>query len=422
MTKYLLILLPFLAWGAQIKIEHTMMKPLGKMVKTNAQITQLSDQKQEIVSRLSGHVEAYYVKAGEEVKSGDKVVLIESITLSKLTADYLALTQQIKPALAQVTSTRKLYKKGLASKNQLSAHLIALEALRSQRNALSSQLQTLGIKTATLTKATDKFILYAHADGVVGKILVSLHSNVDAQTPLMTLVQQSGYYATAFLSVDDAMKITKETKGWITLGEKTYLCHFVQLLPTIDEETQRAKVLFSIEHSPTNLLLGAFTQIDISLAPTHEVVMVKKSALTLYKGEWVVFTPKEHEEETHHEEASEHEHETKEAKHEGHDHDTDKEASHEKEMHEEEHDHDAHKDEHEDESHTDEEHKEEEEHGGHDAHEEESPYIANVVRIIAYAGDYVAVEGIHSHEAYVSDGVYFVKSMLLKSSLGGHGH
>ena len=404
MTKYLLLLLPFLTYAAQIKIEHTMMKPLGEMVQTNAKITQLSDQKQEIVSRLSGHVEAYYVKAGEHVKSGDKVVLIESIALAKLTADYLALTQQIKPALSQVTSTRKLYKKGLASKNQLSAHLIALETLRSQKNALSSQLQTLGIKTAALTKATDKFTLYAHADGVVGKILVSLHSNVDAQTPLMTLVQQSGYYATAFLSVDDAMKITKETKGWITLSEKAYLCHFVQLLPTIDEETQRAKVLFSIDNSPANLLLGAFTQMDISLAPTHEVVMVKKSALTLYKGEWVVFAEKahkkEHEEAEHHDEKSEHDHDNEKAEHDKHDHeahDTDKE-------HEEHDDDEGH-----------------EGHGGHEEHEE-APYVAKVVEIIAYAGEDVAVRGLEADEEYVSDGVYFVKSMLLKSSLGGHGH
>ena len=387
------------------------MKPLGKIVKTNAQITQLSDQKQEIVSRLSGHVEAYYVKAGEDVKSGDKVVLIESIALSKLTADYLALVQQIKPAKAQVNTTKTLYKKGLASKNQLSAHLIALETLRSQKNALASQLQTLGLSPDKLTKATDKFTLYAHADGVVGKILVSLHANVDAQTPLMTLVQQNGYYATAYLGINDAMKVTQETKGWIDIAGKNYEASFVQLLPNIDKETQRAKVLFSIKNSPSKLLLGSFTEIDISLAPSRDVVMVKKSALTLYKGEWVVFTQKEHKEE-HHEEKSDHDHDKEEASHDDHE-------AHEK------HDHDAHKEEKGHDDHKEDAHDEKEEshgEGGHDEHEEEVPYEANVVKIIAYIGDEVAIEGLKEGEEYVSDGVYFVKSMLLKSSLGEHGH
>jgi len=366
-----------------IKIEHATMKPLGKILKTNAQITQLSSQKQEIVSRLSGHVEAYYVKAGESVKRGDKVVLIESITLSKLSADYLALVQQMKPAQAQVNTTRKLYKKGLASKNQLSTHLISLETLRSQKNAMASQLETLGIKTSTLTKATDKFTLHAHADGVVGKILVSLHANVDAQTPLMTLVQQSSYYATAFVSLGDAMAINSQTKGYIHLAGKAYACNFVQLLPNIDEETQRAKVRFSIEDAPSSLLLGAFTQMDITLAPTKNVVMVKKSALTLYKGDWVVFTEKES-------------------------HDIHKEYDHSK--HEEESSHDNHKA------------QENDAHGHEEHEEEESPYTTTVVEIIAYVGDEVAIKGLEAKQEYVSDGVYFVKSMLLKSSLGGHGH
>jgi len=107
--------------------------------------------------------------------------------------------------------------------------------------------------------------------------------------------------------------------------------------------------------------------------------MVKKTALSLFKGEWVVFTEKEHEEEK---------------------------SSHD------EHDHNAHKDEAE---HEGEGHEEQEEH-------EEAPYTAKVVEIIAYVGDDVAIKGLKANEEYVSEGVYFVKSMILKSSLGEHGH
>ncbi len=382
MTKILLLLLPLIGFASAIKVEHAALRPLGKIVKTNAEITQLSDQKQEIVSRLTGHLEHYFVQAGAYVKAGDKVALIESIELSKMTAAYLALNQQAKAAQIQKDASTKLNKKGLSSQNDVNNAIIALEEIRSKQNALASQLESLGLKPSTLTEATDKFTIYAHADGVVAKIIAPLHSNVNAQTLLMTLVNQSAYYAIAYLGVQDAMRVNKETKGWIRVADTNYPTHFVQLLPNIDPETQRAKVLFQIDKSPSNLLLGAFVEIDISLAPTQNVVMVKKSALTLYKGEWVVFTENEHEEAGHHEEKSDHENE---------------EASHD------EHDHDAH--------------------GGHDEHEEEeAPYEANVVEVITYVGDYIAIKGLKAGEEYVSDGVYFVKSMLLKSSLGEHGH
>ena len=387
MIKTLLLLLPIFGFSNNIILEHAQIKPLGKVIQTNAQITQLSDQKQEVVSRLSGHVEKYFVKAGRKVKEGDKVALIESLELSKMSAEYLSLLEQLKAAKTQLSTSEKLYRKGLNSKNELNSYIIAKQEIAAKKNALASQLSSLGIKTADLKATTDQFMLYAHADGVVGKILVPLHSNVDAQTSLMTLVNQSGYYALAYLGLDDAMKVTQKTTGYVTVAGEKYAAHFVQLLPTIDEETQRAKVLFQIEDSPKNLLLGTYTEMEISFEPSVNVLMVKKSALTLFQGEWVVFIEAHHDG---HEEKAEHENEAQEEH--------------------EDHDHDAHEDKH-------------DAHSDHEEHEEEeSPYIAKVVKILAYTGDYVAIEGIDTEDEYVSEGVYFVKSMLLKSSLGGHGH
>jgi biotin carboxyl carrier protein len=386
MIKTLLLLLPLLVFSNQISMEHAQVKPLGKIVKTNAQITQLSDQKQKIVSRLPGHVEEYFIKTGQNIKKGDKVALIESIGLSKMTAEYVALKQQAKAAREQLSTAKKLYKKGLTSQNELNQKIIEIEELLAKQNALESQMKSLGIDASKLTGATDQFILYAHADGVVGEIFIPLHSNVNAEDRLMSVVNQNGYYAIAYLGLKDAMKVSDKTTGFVTVADKKYPAHFVQLLPTIDEETQRAKVLFMMMKSPKNILINAFTEMEISLAPYTEAVMVKKSALTLFQGEWVVFVEAHHEDEEHD------------------DHDK---------AHDEEKDHDDH------EAHDD--HDEEDEHAAHEE-QEEAPYVPKVVEIIAYNGDDVAIKGLKAGEEYVSDGVYFVKSMILKSSLGEHGH
>ena len=151
-------------------------------------------------------------------------------------------------------------------------------------------------------------------------------------------------------------------------------------MPVIDEETQRARALFALDSHPKNTLINTFTQMQVALPPYTKAVTVSKSALSLFKGEWVVFVEKEHDEA--HEKA---EHESKEEAHE-----------HEEEEHDEA------------------------EHGEHE--HEESPYTPKVVEPIAYFGDRVAVKGLEAGEEYVASGVYFVKSMMLKSSLGEHGH
>ena len=45
-----------------------------------------------------------------------------------------------------------------------------------------------------------------------------------------------------------------------------------------------------------------------------------------------------------------------------------------------------------------------------------------IAKIIQENDEYVAVEGIEENQKYVSDEPYKAKSMVLKSSLGEHGH
>ena len=372
-------LLPIFAAAAQIKTDIAQTGNIGKVIRTNAEITQLSDQKQQIVSRLPGHIENYFVKPGSHVNKGMKVAELTSIALSKMTAEYLALKVQERAAASQRKTAEILYKKGLGSRNELNNKIVSLERIRGKRNALAASLRSLGIDPEALKAPTDRLILKAHAEGTVGRILVPLHANVDAQTPILRIVKSRGYYAVAYMKIEDALKVDDQSKATVTLMNKHFSASFIQLYPQVDEETQRAKVLFSLKGETGKLLLGAFVPIQVEIAPFIKAVTLKRSALTLFQGEWVVFVPKADDQEDEH-----------------------KAAEHHKE------------DEAEDEGHEGEEHHHDEAH--------EVPYAPRVVEILAYSGDRVALKGIEAGEAYVSEGVYFVKSLLLKSSLVEHGH
>ncbi len=384
MNKKLLLqltitLLPIFATAAQIKTDIAQTGNIGKVIQTNAEITQLSDQKQQIVSRLPGHIENYFIKPGSHVNKGMKVAELTSIALSKMTAEYLALKTQERAAASQRKTAEILYKKGLGSRNELNNKIVSLERIRGKRNALAASLRSLGIDPEALKAPTDRLILKAHAEGTVGRILVPLHANVDAQTPILRIVKSQGYYAVAYMKIEDALKVDDQSKATVTLMNKQFSASFIQLYPQVDKETQRAKVLFSLKGETGKLLLGAFVPIQVEIAPFIEAVTLKRSALTLFQGEWVVFVPKAHDEEDEHKATERHKEDETE----------------------------------------DERHEEEEHHHG-EAHE--IPYEPRVVEILAYSGDRVAVKGIEAGEAYVSEGVYFVKSLLLKSSLGEHGH
>ena len=359
--------------ASDIKISHVEHKEFGSSILVNAKIIQLSNQKQQIVSKLRGHLEHYFVQIGENVKKGDKIAEIDSLELSQMSATFISLSKEMNMAKKRLYNTRKLYKKGLASLYDLSSEEMVISGIESKRNSLKSQLSSLEIDLNSLKKATDTFTIYAHADGKIDQLLVSLHSNIDAQTPIVSLVQESGYYAEAYMSVEKAMQSTNDIKATLEINNKNYSCKFISLLPQVDEKTGQAKILFWIESKKDRLLLNSYAKMQILQPSDKYFMVVKKSALSMFDGEWVLFVPHDdHDENDKHEE------------------------------HEEDSEHDEH---------------------GHDDHEdEEVPFSLQVVKKLHSFGDEIAVEGIHEGEEYVSDGVYFVKSMLLKSKLGGHGH
>jgi len=360
----LTITLTLTLFAVEIPTKHAQERAFGKSVELNAQIIQLSNAKQSIMSQVGGHIEKYYVKPGQSVENGQKIVLIESITLSKMTAEYISHKKQLASQEKNYEASKSLYEKGMTSMQELNTQSIKKDEVLAKLSALESQLQTLGVDTKTLNKASSNFILYAHSDGVVSEILQSLHTSIKEDTPIISVVKSQAFYLKSFLPLEYAGKVSIGQKIVINSNGKNIISHVTQILPNIDEKTQRIVLLSSIDEKTSNLYINAYTSATLYFNQTKKYVAVEKSALSFFNNEWVVFIPSE-------------------------------EENHGKLEEKEKHD---------------------------DHEDEEASYKARVINIITLDEEFAAVEGLEVDEEYVSDKSYYVKSKLLKSSLGGHGH
>lgn len=329
-------------------------------VELNSKIVQLSNTKHSIMSSLSGHIEEYYVKPASIVKKGDKIALIDSITLSSMSAEYLSLKEQYASLGDNFAATKKLYEKGLVSSVDLNRQSIEKDAMYSKINALESQLASLGIETQKMTKATSEYILKAHTDGIVSEILQPLHSSVSEQTPIVSITKKESYYLQSYLPLKYANEVKIGQKIVATYIREKIDSYVTQILPQLDLQTQRIILLSPISSTKNNLFINAYIPTTLYLSAKDTYPAVKKSALAFFNNEWVVFIPKEHEEEK--------------GEHEGHD------------------------------------------------DEEEVLFEPKVIKILAQDDTFVALEGLNVGDEYVSEDSYIVKSMILKSSLDEHGH
>ncbi len=409
MNKISIVILLFSTYlfSAEIPTEHAQLHSFGKSVALNSKIIQLSNAKQSITSLLSGHLEKYFVKAGQSVKAGQKIALIESMVVSKMTADYISLNKQYISLSNNYEANKKLYDKGMLSMQELNKISIEKNSMNSKITALRSQLHTLAIDTETLVQATGNFILYAHSSGRISKLHQPLHTVIREDDVIISIIKEQAFYVESYIPLQYAGVIKTGQKLVVEYNGRSIVTHITQILPELDRKTQRIIVLSSVDEQADDLFINTFVSSTLYFEPKDTYVAVKKSALSFFNNEWVVFIPKEEHKEHANEEDSRNGHDGHvdgKDSHNGHDGHVDGKDSHDG--------HDGHVD-------------GKDSHDGHDEHANEEDvvkYEARVIEIITQDDTYAAVRGIDAGEEYVSDKSYFVKSMILKSSLGEHGH
>jgi multidrug efflux pump subunit AcrA (membrane-fusion protein) len=301
-----------------------------------------------------------------------------TINIAPLKAELTALKKRLSLANNNYEMVQKLYNRGLESQQNLNKQ-------EEERAMILSDIEVVKAKLASLNQSKkntkNRYKIHAGASGRVEKVLVSPNAVVDANTPLLSIVKgEESFLVKSYVPLRYLNEIRIGLKGTLFYGGKSYAMHLTQILPALDEKTQQMVVLSTLDTPVKNLLVNAYVDSELSLGEAKRYLSVKKTALSFFNNEWVVFVPEHHEEE---------------------------------EEHEDEHENEA-------EHHEEEEH---EKHGhGHEHEAQKVPYGIRVVKIIKENQNFVAIEGLKEHEAYVSDKSYYVKSLLLKSALGGHGH
>ena len=417
------VLLGLAAEAMEIPVAKAEVRPFGKSVEVNAQIVQLSNARQSVMSHLGGHIEEYYVQVGEQVEKGQRIARIDSITLSQMTAEYLSLKTQFEGMERNYKASEALHEKGMLSLRELNLQSIERNAMLAKIQALDSQLKTLGIETRNLQKATSSYTLYAHGDGKVAAILQPLHSVIGKDTAIVGIVKSRALFLQSYLPLRYAALAKKGQRVvFRRQNGDTVESRVARILPEVDETTQRLVLLSSIDAEADNLYMNEHVGATVYFDADNTRVAIRKSALSFYRNEWVVFVPKGegvqseeghggHDDHGMLDSLGEHEeHQGELSSVQERDHlggaEYPEHAGREEHRAHDEHDHGGH------EGHDD--------HAGHE--EAEVPYGVRVVEIIAQDDRYAAVKGLEAGDAYVSDRSYYVKSMLLKSSFGGHGH
>ena len=278
--------------AVQIPIETVQSRPFGPTIEVNAKVIQQNNDRYAVTSSLEGYVEAYYVRAGDTVKKGDKIARLRSVALSKLAIDYQSLKTQYAHFDKNFQSDKNLYDRGMLSRQEMTTKQMERDALFSQIKGIEVQLQGSNVNPKSLKDNGSSHTIYASASGRIGEILEPLGAFIKEEKSIATIIKSNAFYLHCYVPSKYASMIQKGEKVLVKNNTSSPIYGRVnRILPTVDEATQRLSVLVSLDTASDELYLNQYVGATIYTQKDKNYLAVKKSALTFFQNEWVVFVP-----------------------------------------------------------------------------------------------------------------------------------
>ena len=251
-----------------------------------------------VVPRLQGVVTEAFKKAGDRVRRGELMALVNSRELAGAKSAYLGATQQV--AFARVAAEREeaLWKKKIsAERDFLEATRVLDEALLKQR--LSAQeLQVLGVAAdaiATLAAApVDSLARHevrAPLDGTVTERNVTVGESVASDTPIFTVTDLSTVWVELSVPAKDLGAVRQGQNGLVVstdLGiEATGRIDFIGQL--VGEATRAATARLTLTNSAGSWRPGLFVTVTLVREETTVPIAVSADAIQRFRDWQVVF-------------------------------------------------------------------------------------------------------------------------------------
>jgi cobalt-zinc-cadmium efflux system membrane fusion protein len=280
-----------------------------------------------IGAAVQGRVVEVKVRAGEPVKKGDELLVVESPELGEAQSDLLQKRTAVITAEGAVEPAKSAFDraKALFDQNQGISltdlqkreveHKGAQNALLTARAAAAAaenKLTLLGMDQASIeqliktSKINPQYVVRSPLKGTVVERTVNLGELVTPEREkLLVVADTSMLWAVVDVPEARLREVTKESKVTIVVqaaGERTFDGTVSHIAPSVDEATRSIKVRVELKGDPS-FKPGMFAQADITSkakgdSGEDEVLAVPDGAIQTVNGSTAVFLPVKGEENT----------------------------------------------------------------------------------------------------------------------------
>lgn len=278
---------------AGIELGTVELKNLKTSIKANGMLTVPNQNKALVTSVNSGVIKTLLIQPGNFVRKGQTIATIVNPDVARLQQDLQTTNAQISLNEIELRRQQELVQGNAAPLKNVQRVQTELATLRATRNALSKQLTTMGISTASVSRGNiiTTMSIVAPISGTVSTVSAQIGSNVDPATPIAEIVNNSQLHLDLYVYEKDLSKLHANQTIHFTLTNspgKEYDAQVYSIGTAFASESKTIPIHAVVKGDKTGLIEGMNITAVISIGETV-VPSVPNDAIVTYQGQDYIF-------------------------------------------------------------------------------------------------------------------------------------
>lgn len=248
-----------------------------------------------ISTPLDGRITTIYAHEGEEVKSGDPLLEMESLEFAELAASYLESEAEKTYLEQQVERLRSLVEQKISPQSTLDRANADLSRANARVRAAVARLRSVGVNQQRLAQWNELeedesavLTMYATIDGKINQHLIDLGQAVNANDMLLDIVNNSRVLARGFVDPKDISNLQIGARAVISqredMGMLSLESEITTIQPGLDPENKSIIVNSLVETRNQWPVIGQSVRITYDANTPAEVISIPLDAIQ-YEGQ-----------------------------------------------------------------------------------------------------------------------------------------
>lgn len=268
-------------------------KQLTASLKASGFLKVPNQNKASITSMYGGVIRSISVQPGNSVRKGQSIATVANPQLITLQEEYLSLESRVKYAQLEFNRQKELSGNNSGALKNFQQSETELSTLQIRKASLKKQLELIGVNTAKLSNDNIQSVITitSPVTGTVSRVMANIGSNVDLNSPIAEVVDNSQLHLDLFVYEKDLPKVKVGQIIHFTLTNnpgREYDAEIFGIGNTFEDASKALAVHATVKGDKVGLIEGMSITALVSLE-NATVQAVPTESIVNYQGRDYVF-------------------------------------------------------------------------------------------------------------------------------------